>query len=293
MKNFIFRQILFSGVDKLMKNLIRLTDFSIDEINNLFEIVDEISQGKYANKLNGKTIVMFFPNSSIRTRVTFEKGVFLLGGQTILFPTETLDKKENLQDVIGYLNNWADIVIVRHKDINVIEKISRYSSVPVINAMTNINHPCEILSDLYALSKIRDNFKNDKFLFCGVNGNIGYAWKEASELFGFELEQCCGKGYEIEGIVSHYDIEKAVKDKDVICTDSLPASALDAFKKCQITKHLMNMANEGAILNPCPPFFRGEEVSQDIIDSDYFVGYEFKKCLLQVQQAIMLYCLML
>ena len=101
-----------------------------------------------------------------------------MGGQPILFPTETLDKKEDLKDVCGYLNNWADMVIVRHRYINVIEKMAQYLSVPIINAMTDINHPCEVLADMYALSKIRKNFVNDKFLFCGSKGNIGLAWKE-------------------------------------------------------------------------------------------------------------------
>lgn len=108
---------------------------------------------------------MFFPNSSIRTRVTFEKGIYLLGGQTIHFPTETLDKKEDLQDVIGYLNNWADLIIVLHIDIEVMEKIARCAKVPVINALTDINHPCEMMSDFYALSKIREDVTKDKFLF--------------------------------------------------------------------------------------------------------------------------------
>lgn len=274
-----------------MKNLIRLTDYNADEIKEIFEIVKEIQQGKYLNILNGKTVVMFFPNTSIRTRVTFEKGVYLLGGQTILFPTDTLDKKEALQDVIGYLNNWADLVIVRHKDIRLIDEIARFSNVPIINAMTSENHPCEMLSDLYALSQIRQNFMEDKFLFCGTNGNIGRAWKEASDVLGFELEQCCGAGYEIDGIISHYDIENAIKGKDIICTDSLPASALDDFKKCQISLRIMEKANEGAVLNPCPPFYRGEEVSEDVINSKYFVGYDFKRYLLQVQQAIIIYCL--
>lgn len=274
-----------------MKNLIRLTDYHIDEIAEIFKIADEISEGKYKDFLRGKTAVMFFPNTSIRTRVTFEKGIYLLGGQSVLFPTETLDKKEDLQDVFGYLNLWADIVIVRHKDIHVLEKIAGYSTVPVINAMTDSNHPCEILSDLYALSKIRRNFREDKFLFCGENGNIGYAWKEAAEVMGFDLEQCCGKGYEIDGLVSHYDIEKAVTGKDIVCTDSLPADALADFQKCKVTTQVMEKANKGAILNSCPPFYRGEEVSEDVIQSDYFVGYEFKKYLLKVQQAIMIYCL--
>lgn len=274
-----------------MKNLIRLIDYNVGEIKEIYKIADEIPKGKYENILKGKTVVMFFPNTSIRTRVTFEKGIYLLGGQAILFPTETLDKKEDLQDVFGYLNNWADLVIVRHKDICVMEKIARYSSAPVINAMTDINHPCEMLSDLYALSKIRKNLKEDKFLFCGANGNIGYAWKEASEVVGFELEQCCGVGYEMDGIVAHHDIEKAIVGKDIICTDSLPETVLEDFKKCKVTTQVMEKANRGAILNPCPPFYREEEVSEDVINSDYFVGYEFKKYLLQVQQAIMVYCL--
>lgn len=274
-----------------MKNLIRLTNYQANDVYNIFNIADEVRQGKYKGILAGKSVILFFPNSSIRTRVTFEKGIYLLGGQPILFPTETLDKREDLQDVCGYLNNWADIIVVRHKDINIIETISKYSTVPVINAMTDINHPCEMLTDMYALSKIRKNFASDRFLFCGKNGNIGLAWKEASEVMGFELEQCCGKGYEIDGIVSHNNIYEAIIGKDIVCTDSLPSSVLDDFKECQITLEVMKMANEGALLNPCPPFYRGEEVSADVIDSNYFVGYEFKKYLLDVQQAIMIYCL--
>lgn len=274
-----------------MKKLIRLTDYNANDIYDIFKIADEVKQGKYDTILKGKSVVLFFPNSSIRTRITFEKGIYLLGGQPILFPTETLDKREDLKDVCGYLNNWADIIVVRHKDINVIEAISKYSSVPVINAMTDINHPCEMIADMYALSKIRRDFANDKFLFCGKKGNIGLTWKEASDVMGFELEQCCGKGYEIDGIVSHNNIHEAIIGKDVVCTDSLPSKVLDDFKECQVTVEIMKMANEGAILNPCPPFYRGEEVSDDVIESNYFVGYEFKKYLLDVQQAIMIYCL--
>ena len=101
-----------------MKNLIRLTDYHAKEIADIFNIADKVDQDNYKDILKGKSVVLFFPNTSIRTRVTFEKGIYLLGGQPILFPTDTLDKKEDLKDVCGYLNNWADMVIVRHKDIN-------------------------------------------------------------------------------------------------------------------------------------------------------------------------------
>ncbi len=274
-----------------MKSLIKLTDLNRADVIEIFAIADDVKSGKYQHFLNGKTVVLFFPSASLRTRVTFEKGIHQLGGQALLFPTETLDKREDLKDVCGYLSNWADMIIARHKSIELLQKLAEYSEVPVINAMTDVNHPCEMLSDLYSLMEIRDNCLLDKYLFCGATGNIGLAWKEASELIGFELSQCCPKGYEIDGLQTYNSINEAVIGKDIICTDSLPKSVLADFADCQVTKAAMDKANKGAILNPCPPFYRGEEVSEDAISSDYFVGYNFKKSLLEVQQAVIIYCL--
>lgn len=275
-----------------MRDLTKLTDLQSGEVYEIFSIADEISSEKYNGFLRGKSVILFFPASSIRTRVTFEKGIYLLGGQPILFPNDALDKKEDLKDVCGYLDNWADIVIIRHSEIQLIEKFARYSKVPVINAMTDMDHPCEILADMYSLSKIRNDFIKDKYLFCGKKGNIGLAWKEASQIMGFELSQCCGIGYEMENVKVYHDIRTAINGKDIICTDSLSAEELNDFKDCQITKEVMDMANKNAILNPCPPFYRGEEVSDDVIQSKYFAGYEFKKNLLVIQQAIMIWCMM-
>jgi len=255
-----------------LRNLVDLRSLYKEDIFEIFYIADKIQEGKCKGFLNGKSIVLFFPDTSIRTRVTFEKGIYLLGGQSILFPIETLDKKEKLEDVCGYLNNWADAVIVRHKNMDVIRELVRYSAVPIINAMTDIAHPCEIISDIYSLSKIRREFTKDKYLFCGKSGNIGLSWKEAANVLGFEFSQCCPKGYEMEGVQVFRDIKEAVKGKDVICTDSLQADAITDFEHYQITKEIMDMANENAVLNPCPPFYRGEEVSQDVIASDYFAS---------------------
>lgn len=108
-----------------MKHLIRLTDYAPNDIYDIFQIADEVQQGKYTDILKGKSIVLFFSGTSIRTRVSFEKGIHLLGGQPILFPTETLDKKEDLRDVFGYLNNWADMVIIRHGNIRLLEYIAQ------------------------------------------------------------------------------------------------------------------------------------------------------------------------
>ncbi len=272
-----------------MKSFIRLTDHKKEELLKIFEIADTIEE--YDGFLKGKTIVMFFPASSIRTRVSFEKGIYLLGGQSILFDPKTLDKKEEIKDVCGYLQNWADAVIVRYPDINMIDRMADAMSAPVINAMTDDNHPCEIMSDLYTLSGMREDYLSDEYLFVGGDGNIGRAWKEASDAFGFSLTQCGPDKYRIPGVSYDDNLDNAIVGKDIVCTDSITASMLENFKNYQVTKDLMEMANERAVLNPCPPFYRGEEVSADVIDSDFFVGYEFKKNLLKVQQAIMIYAL--
>lgn len=272
------------------KDTIRLTDYTMREVLEIFKIADELqTTEKYKNFLAGKTAVMFFPSNSIRTRIAFEKGIYLLGGQTVIFPPETLDKKEDIRDVVGYLNNWADVVIVRHKDIQLIQKVAIYGEFPVINSMTDMNHPCEMLADLYALSKLRNDFLKYNYLFVGTKGNIGMAWKEVADLSGIKLKQCCPRGYEIDGIEIVYDLKEAIKGIDIVCTDSIPTSALADFENYQITIEIMDLANKNALLNPCPPFFRGEEVSNDVINSEYFVGYEFKKYLLEIQQAVIIY----
>ncbi|SKB84662.1 ornithine carbamoyltransferase [Lachnospiraceae bacterium] len=272
-----------------MKSFIRLTDFRKSELLEIFNIADSIE--RYDGFLKGKMVVMFFPASSIRTRVSFEKGIYLLGGQSILFDPSTLDKKEDIKDVCGYLQNWADAVIVRYKDISMLDKMADSMKIPVINAMTDDNHPCEMMSDLYTLSKIRNDYLKDRYLFVGADGNIGRAWREASEAFGLELTQSSPTKYQIPGVTCNDNLKDAIVGKDIICTDSIPSDMIEDFKNYQINTDLMNLANEKAILNPCPPFYRGEEVSADVIDSDYFVGYEFKKNLLRIQQAIMIYCL--
>lgn len=215
----------------------------------------------------------------------------MLSGDTILFPPEALDKKEDIKDVIGYLENWADMIIVRHKDLSLLEYMAEHSHIPIINAMTAVNHPCEILTDLYSLSKKYVDYSEKECLFMGSKGNIGNTWKEASELVGFNFTQCCPRGYEIDGASVCYDIDKAVVGKDIICTDSIPSAAKNDFEGYQITLERLIHANVDACLNPCPPFFRGEEVSAAAIDSKYFVEYEFKKALIEVQQAIICYLL--
>ncbi|MBQ1608014.1 MAG: peptide transporter [Lachnospiraceae bacterium] len=272
-----------------MKSFIRLTDFKKEELMEIFHIADAMDE--YKGFLDGKTIVMFFPASSIRTRVSFEKGIYLLGGQSILFDPATLTKKEDIRDVCGYLQNWADAVVVRYPDISLLDTMANELDITVINALTDDNHPCEMMADLYALSKRRANYLQDEYLFVGADGNIGRAWREVAEAFGLRLTQCCPAKYAMSDVPLITDLKDAVAGRDIVCTDSIPANERKDFSDYQITKEIMDRANKGALLNSCPPFYRGEEVTSEVIDSDYFVGYEFKQDLLKIQQAILIYCM--
>jgi len=277
-----------------MRNLIRISDLTMDEVVGIFNKASALEKDSNSEKLlKNKTFVLFFPDSSIRTRVTFEKGISSLGGQVILFPSETLNKKENIRDVVSYLANWADGIIIRHNNIRLIEKICKYSTIPVINAMTSENHPCEILTDLYSISKIRENYLDLNYTYIGGDGNIGRAWVEASKTLGINLTQVCPKGFEMDISSKTFKISNSIDEvivkSDIVLTDSISQNK-ELFAPYQVTVNLMSKANPNALLNPCPPFSRGEEISSDVIDSSYFVGYEFKRTLLYVQQAIILFC---
>ena len=250
------------GMDIKMRNLIRLQDITKEELFDIFERADYFFEHPYEKKFMNRCFVLFFPESSIRTRVTFEKGIYNLGGQSILFDSDTLNKKEAHVDVIGYLNNWVDCIIVRFYDINAIHKIASYSTCPVINGLSDRNHPCEVITDLYSLYKKDKNFLEYHYLYVGPDRNIGYAWKEAADAFGIRF-----------------------------ITDSLSGDIVNDFKDYQITKAILQQSDKNIVFNPCPPFYRGQEVSEDAIDSSAFVGYEYKRSLLNVQQAIIDFCI--
>ena len=278
-------------------NLLKIDSLNEKQIIKIFELTDKLKKNPNQELLKGKSVILFFPESSIRTRISFEKGITDLGGNCILFPSTTLDKREELEDVIKYIENWADSVIIRHSDYNKIYEISKHSRIPIINAMTSDNHPCEILSDLYSISRMRNNYKSLTYTFVGENANISNSWRIAAEVLNLKLNHVCVSGNEIKKDDKNYsfytDINQVLAQSDVILTDPLSSKLkTDEYKaKYQITLKRMKRTKANSILNPCPPFFRGEEVSEEVIKSNYFVGYKFKENLLFVQQAIILYCL--
>ncbi|MEK8130737.1 ornithine carbamoyltransferase [Paenibacillus filicis] len=267
------------------------------QINEIFRLADQLRTEPEGSLLAGKTFVLFFPGTSLRTRASFEKGIHSLGGQCLLFPPETLDTREQLGDVIQYVQNWADGVIVRYPEHSKLLELSKHSAIPIINAMTAYNHPCEILSDLYALSRAREDYRELVYTFVGPASNISRSWMQMAQVMNLAFHHVCTAGNELAAESPayrfHTDLDAVLPASDVILTDSLPAAyKTEAYiTNYQINLERMKRTKPGALLNPCPPFFRGEEVSEEVIASSYFTGYAFKKNLLVVQQAILVYAL--
>lgn len=271
-----------------MRSLVKLDDWSPSDVGAVFDLADAFVAGR--GPTTQGAAAMFFPPTSLRTRVTFERGASSMGLEPIVFPDTTLDKPEALADVARYLDNWVDIVVVRHQDLAVVEALAAARAVPVVNAMTDDNHPCEVLSDLYALQQQRGDIASLRFLFVGADGNIARAWQEAARVLRLDLVQCCPPGLATPGAGWTDDLEAAVRSADVILTDG-PGPYAGALEPYRITAALLDLAPAGARFAPCPPFVRGREVSFDSVEHPAFVGHGFKAALLPVQQAVMSFCL--
>lgn len=270
-----------------MRNLIRLDSWSANDVEHVFALADAFRSG--AGPTVPGSAVMFFPSTSLRTRVTFERGAALIGLQPIVLPSETLDKEEALEDVAGYLQSWADLLVIRHGRISVMDELAASQALPVINAMSDANHPCEVLSDLYTLRR-RGDLRTLRFLFVGADGNIARAWQEAARVLSLDMVQCCPENLATPGQHWVEDIQSAVQTADVIVTDG-PGENSEALAPYQITASLLDAAPAWVQFAPCPPFKRGREVSADALTHRAFVGHPFKASLLPVQQAIMAFCL--
>lgn len=265
------------------KHLLSLTEWDRDELEAFFELVEQYENGGGA-RFDGAA-AMFFPPTSLRTRLSFERGAVAMGLQPIVFPSESLDKDEDLVDVAGYLSQWADVLVVRHPQLALLQRLASTDAVPVINAMTSENHPCEVLSDLYALSRHGD-ISALRYLFLGGDGNIARAWWEAAQAFGLDMRQSCPEELRVAEMPWEESLPHAITRADVVLTDG-PGKHAERLDPYRVTAALLDRAPRGVRFAPCPPFIRGREASTDAIEHPAFVGYSFKRYLKPVQQAVL------
>ncbi len=304
----------------MKKDLLDLNSLSKEEIISLLDLADDIKKNpkNYSNKLQGKTLLMIFEKPSLRTRVSFEVGMTQLGGHAIYFNimTSPMGQKESISDTAKTASRYADIIIARLFSHEHIEELAKNAAVPVINALTNFSHPCQILADLQTIKEKKGTLKGLKLAYLGdSNNNVTHSLLFGCAIVGIDISVGCPRGgsyeplkevvekakkiAEISGskILITYDAKEAVKDADIVYTDSwmpyhiqdsLKEERVKAFQPYQVNQELMNFAKPDAIFMNCLPAIRGMEQTSDVIDGPQSVVFDQAENRLHVQKALIL-----
>lgn len=294
-----------------MKHFISLLDYSHEELVEILNRADFLTQAWKENKmpqvLNGKQVGLWFFGNGFRNRLAFEIGAKAMGGNVSYIPGE-LGIHEPLEDIGSYLQNWYSMLIVRAKMHDELLFLANNIQIPLINARTNISHPCEIMGDLQFIRKHRGSLDNLNVIFIGEVTNLCMSWFEAAVRFPISVTQIAPIGYEadsklinklnlnaIGNIKTSNDLELINKNVDLLYTDCWPWSdehekkvkIKELFLPYQINSQLLSRLDKNSIFLPCPPVTRGQEVSSDAMNSELCLNYQAKEYLLHSQNAIM------
>ncbi len=261
--------------------------------------------------LRGKTLAMLFQKPSLRTRLTFEAGMAQLGGHAIyLGPNEIgIGERESVKDVARNLSRWVDLIMIRTFAHDTCVELAREASVPVINGLTDLLHPCQLLADLLTLKEHHGDFTRLRIAFVGDGFNLANSWIEAAELFGLDLRVGSPSGYEPDRsfvqrfkrskILISNDPKEAVSGADAVYTDTWTSMGQEReaakrrreFRGFQVNRELMKHAKPGALVMHCLPAHRGEEITDEMLDGPSSVVLDQAENRLHVQKAIMLWLL--
>ncbi|MCX5700793.1 MAG: ornithine carbamoyltransferase [Candidatus Omnitrophica bacterium] len=300
----------------MAKDLISIKDLTPSEIKEIFSLTDQLkrNKGKFSKELAGKTLALIFQKPSNRTRVSFEVGMFQLGGNSLyLAPNEiNLGVRESIADVAKTLSRYIDGIVLRtfeHK--NCIE-MARAASVPVINGLTDFSHPCQALADLYTIKEKLGNFKDLTLAYVGDGNNVCNSLLFACAKLGVNVNLGCPKGYEPDSEVLkdsrsmakmndaninlYNNAFDAAKGADVIYTDVWVSMGQEkeadvrkqAFQGFQINSELVKLANKGAIIMHCLPAHRNEEITNEVMDGKNSAIFDQAENRMHVQKAILI-----
>jgi ornithine carbamoyltransferase len=297
----------------MKKDLLRISGLSKNEIEALLQRAIELKSmrksGVSHKPLAGKTMGMIFEKSSTRTRVSFEVGMMQLGGNAIfLSPRDTqIGRGEPVADSARVLSRYLDGIVIRTYSQEVLEEFARFSSVPVINGLTDLLHPCQVLTDLMTIKEKKGDIKSLKIAWIGDGNNMANSWISAAARLGFELilatpsshrpDSTILKGAEKEGaririVESALD---AAKDADVINTDVWASMGQEKeyderkklFVSYQVNSELLGMAKDDAIVMHCLPAHRGEEITDEVMEGPRSVIFDQAENRLHLQKAIL------
>jgi ornithine carbamoyltransferase len=299
-----------------VRHFLQFNDFSREEYEHLFErtrwIKDMFKRYVPYQPLRDRTLAMVFEKHSTRTRVSFEAGMYQLGGAVITLMTRDtqMGRGEPLEDVARVISRMVDIVMIRTFEQAIIERFSGHSRVPVVNGLTNEYHPCQILGDIYTYVEQRGSIHGKTVAWIGDSNNVCNTWLQAAEVFDFNVHVSTPPGYEVEperaGLygTDHYEVfedpMKAARGADLITTDVWTSMGDEAesterkrdFEAWRVDKPMMRAAKKDALFMHCLPAHRGEEVADEVIDGPQSVVWDEAENRLHVQKALMEYLLL-
>ncbi|HET6489379.1 MAG TPA: ornithine carbamoyltransferase [Syntrophales bacterium] len=260
--------------------------------------------------LAGKTLGMVFDKSSTRTRLSFEAGMYQLGGLAIYLNSRDtqLGRGESIADTARIVSRYLDAVMIRTFAQETVEEFARHATIPIINGLTDLMHPCQIVSDLFTIVEKKGTYEGLKIAYVGDGNNMANSWIDAAAKLPFKLALACPKGYDpdarilergrkktVKGVSLHRDPAQAVKNADVVYTDVWASMGQEAeqearakvFEGYQVNRKLMQHAKSDAIVMHCLPAHRGEEISAEVLDGPRSVVWDEAENRLHVQKAIL------
>lgn len=299
------------------RDLLSLTDISREEIDQIFSLTRRLKReqkrGISHRILTGKTLALVFGKPSLRTRATFEIGMVQLGGHAVfLGPAEiNLGARETPADCARSLSRWVDLIVVRTFSQKTLEEMADYATVPVINGLTDLFHPCQVLTDCFTLLEHKGRLEGLRIAFVGDGNNMVHSWMQAAEKFSFSFSLACPKGYEPDEeitraakknggrVVVTHEVEEAVRKADVIYTDVWASMGQEgeletrrrAFQGYQVNKDVLALAARDAVVMHCLPAHRGEEITDEVLEGPYSIAFDQAENRLHVQKAIMVWLL--
>ena len=296
-----------------MDSLLSISDIK-EDVKYILDLAIKIKAGEMEEKpLEGKTLAMIFQKSSTRTRISFDVGMYQLGGRAIFLSSNDLQmgRGEPICDTAKVLSRFVDGIMIRAIKHSDVEELARFSDVPVINGLTDLEHPCQALADMLTIKEHFGDWEGRKICFVGDGNNVSNSLLLIAPLLGMDISLACPKGYEpkesILKTANEYaeenntkititeDIGVALENVDVVYTDVWVSMGDEAetkqremdFAPFQVNADLMSLANDGAIFMHCLPAVRGQEVTAEVIDGPQSVIYDEAENRMHAQKAIL------
>ena len=298
----------------MKRDFLALNQYTKDELDGLFALTKELKakqkQGIEHHLLKGKSVALIFEKSSTRTRVSFEVGVYQLGAHPLFISSATsqMGRGEPIRDTARVMSRYCDGVMIRTYGQEIVEEFAHYASIPVINGLTDLFHPCQIMADLFTVMEYKGTYEGLTVAWVGDGNNMANTWVEAAAILGFELRLACPKGYEPDknvmewalsrassAITVTHDPAEAVRGADVVNTDVWASMGQEAEQKERekafagfcVDDTLVALAKPDCMVLHCLPAHRGEEIADSVIEGPRSAVWDEAENRLHVQKAIM------